>query len=323
MAFRTCQVYNAAVNPYPARIEELHLHLEAKFGQRDRQATEIILACLLPAYPWLIIETDYPLREFRNAWFSFAPNVRSLSGLRVLHNRKQDLVLTEWLKHEGAQFFVEPEWRRLALGSNRPMTPILYNELMGRCLRLRVDHPRSAMLPSREADERELRRLVSRVLDPSMRTECHPTLPSSTWYWCELLQKVMLRPGSWEHVTSGIYQISRNVASLHNDPSKPFDLYAAERVMRDSIHPTTYKILQLVGKEKKDILKSWEAYKNSGVGNTRTVTNEVLRLHNEGLIVTRSKTVHRGKHAHYPWKYEIADPAVTKLLDRNTRILVP
>jgi hypothetical protein len=35
------------VNPYPERIDELHEFLATRYGQRDRQATEILLACIM------------------------------------------------------------------------------------------------------------------------------------------------------------------------------------------------------------------------------------------------------------------------------------
>ena len=118
-----CQVYNEPMNPFPDRIEELHEHLERRYCLRDRQATEILLASLLPVSatgrirPWITVETDYPNRDMTTAWLSFGGEAPAfaMSSARVLRYKPAEELIQSLLNRRSsgsAGILVESEWRR-------------------------------------------------------------------------------------------------------------------------------------------------------------------------------------------------------------------
>jgi len=63
------------MNPYRPGSKNFINGWRPRFGQKDRQATEVLLTALLDPKltrrkrPWLIVETDYPSRDTSEAWF--------------------------------------------------------------------------------------------------------------------------------------------------------------------------------------------------------------------------------------------------------------
>src|SRR6266478_2143028 len=242
------------MNPYPDLIEELHQWLESRFGQKDREATEIVLAAMPPKAvtgmdrPWLIIETDYLNRDCQDAWFALGGEVPALSMAlpRLLRREPMERLLQEWIatRRVGSPgIWVEAEWRRLpsyGRGSTLQSTTswAIFNAL---CVRLRVAHPKSdRILGPRAREEREeLGRLARRVLDGSLRSSSGATslalrgAPSGMLYWVELAQKLSNRQWDWESLVQNLAGVARGIAVLYGD-GRPPDWTAAERLLRDS-----------------------------------------------------------------------------------------
>ena len=202
------------MNPYPARIDELHDWLARRYGQHDRQATEIALCALLPpiadapARPWVIIETDWLNHDTADAWFDFGIDesypdgvvrgtVRSMSAPRYMRwDKARTEILQEWIDRKAAGahgLFVDPGWKvanvahdgieRGSRGSIdypgwRMRTAQAYQRLIAMSVRLRVDYPKSdrGVRPVNERfnDRAELRRLAARVLDMDHRSARTP-----------------------------------------------------------------------------------------------------------------------------------------------------
>jgi len=323
------------MNVYPDRIEELHDWLARRYGHKDKQATEILLASMLPesllgrVRPWIILETDYPSRSFADAWFAFgdiqANVVRSLSTCRVVHARQRFDMLQAWIgcKAAGqAGLLVEPEWRTLPYAGpgNRMLTDISsYKVLLSSCVRLRVQHPKGhhnlEPMDVREADRRELARLAGRVMDSQMRASHASVLasarqqakpPDSLAYWCELAQVIAPMQTDWEALTSGLIAIAEGISVLYND-GRPGDWAASERVLRDCIPYFTETLLWNVIGQKVGMLASTRALSAAGVDrHVRTNSREIKRL--KGLGVLR--------------QVASGEAAWISLLDRQKRILV-
>ena len=230
------------MNPYPERIQELHDHLRGVWSQRDTQATEILLAALLPASltrmrrPWLIVETDYLSRDTSGAWFSFGQpeyvQARSLGTPRSMRARDcrqwSDNVLAEDpLDQPGV--FVDAEWRVLPNKSKSATAIASYYALLARCVHLRVAQPKSGIgvrtMNAREADRLELARLARRVLDSQHRSSIAHSTPSgvllasgtppqSLYYWSELVQKLAPAQVDWECLTGSIAAVAHGIATL-------------------------------------------------------------------------------------------------------------
>lgn len=289
------------MNPYPARIEELHNHLESRYGQRDRQATEILLCALLPtpitraARPWFVIETDYPSRDTSDAWFSFGGivPVMSLAAARVQRNDQREQMINVWLaarQIDETGLFVDAEWRRLThLQAGRAHPSLFvssYGLLMSRCLRLRVEYPKGghAARLDKEADKTELARLTRRVLDNEHRspaTSAAP-VPAGMYYWCELLQRLSTLQTDWDALIGSLAATARNVSILYNDPvARQPDWHTVERLIRDMVNYTTAYIVRQCGEKKKP--RAWDTY-NDGYKLNRDWNREIARLRREGVI---------------------------------------
>jgi hypothetical protein len=332
------------MNPYPDRLAELHYHLETKYSQKDRQATEILLSCLLdPAVtqmrrPWLILETDWYSRECEDAWFSFGLlNVaRSLSTPRVQRAQKCESIVQDWIAERRSGqpgIFVESEWRRLPVdskGTNRFNALHSYTTLLSMCVRLRAAHPRSVrgLRADADADRQELARLTQRVLDNTWRAkgavapfEPHARdVPASFMYWCELLQKLAPMQTDWESLTGGLAAIARGIALLWSDGRKP-DWQAAERVMRDCVHCVTEEIMRQTALPKAQGIDAAAALRRSGIQLGNHVGNEIKRLHREGIILRRQNYKDRDPYQNHPWKFRISIRDWADLMDRTKRIL--
>ena len=316
------------MNPYPERLEELHIWLGARYNQYDRQATEVLLAALLPPEltrtrrPWIIIETDYPSRDCSDAWFSFGGEavVHSLSVPRVLRCAPSEEIVRNWVElrsTDAAGLFVESEWRRIMKIGRGAMSTFRgnYQHLMSVCLRLRVAHPKGdyAVRVDRDADRLELGRLVRRVLDSSLRPARKPSEtardrpPASFLYWCELLQRVAPYLTDWEMLTGGLAAVARGIAILYSD-GRPPDWAAVDRIMRDCINPCTYQIMSQAADHKRAnrVADFW-----SKDDEIRNVKNEIKRLYREGVLVM---TRHYRPHG-------LAASEWRELIDRSKPIL--
>lgn len=334
------------MNPYPDRLAELHYHLETRYGQKDRQATEILLACLLdPAVttmrrPWIILETDWPSRDCEDAWFSFGlteATARSLSTPRVLRSQAREVMVQSWIGERrlgGVGLFVESEWRHLPFdnkGGSLFATPHSYVILLSMCVRLRVQHPRSdrCLRAGMEADRAELARLTQRVLDNSFRAgnassspfdpHAHD-VPGSFKYWCELLQRIAPMQTDWESLAGGIAAIARGIALLWGDGRRP-DWQAAERVMRDCVHSVTEEILRQTALPKGAGIEAAANMRRNGQHMRLHMGDEIKRLHREGVILRRHNYKDRDPHNNHPWKFRLSIRDWADLMDRSKRIL--
>ena len=292
----------ASLNPYPQRLEDLHIHLERKYGQTDREATEVLLAALLPpsltsaAPPWIVIETDYPNRDTRDAWFSFGgiAHVEPLATARVSHPRIREKILGMWLQSKQAGMpglYVDSEWRRLTHLTVRGSYPTIavntYGTFQSQCLRLRVAYPKGAHGADcdREVHHAELARLTRRVLDNDHRTmkPCVEPPPRGMYYWCELLQKLSTLQTDWDAMVAGLAATVRSTCMLYNDPvAHPPDWTVAERMVRDMVNWSTTWILEQCSKKKNP--RAWDTYMTTGYNLNRAWNAEIRRLRREGVI---------------------------------------
>jgi hypothetical protein len=323
------------MNPYPRRIAELHDHLERRYGQRDRQATEILLASLLDRdllrarRAWIVLETDYPSRDVSPespAWFMFGGEnrtVESMSSLRTLARRYRVTNVTEqWLKDRetAARTLVESEWRRLQqkIAYVNAMTVFGYQCLMATSIRLRADYPRGDFIlrPDREADRMELARLARRVLSSDHR-DSRPMIanedriPAGLMYWCELLQKLCPMQTDWETLIGSLTSIARGISILYADGREP-DWAAAERIMRDSIHATTRWIIEECIKYDGRGGADGLGLRSRGMSvNDREhdIYSEIKRLLLEQVLVGRQR-------------YRVSAVCWRELIGRDTRILI-
>ena len=343
------------MNPYPDRIAELHSHLAGVWSQRDTQATEILLAALLPASltrmrrPWLIVETDYLSRDTSNTWFSFGMpeyvHARSLAVPRSVRARDcrqwSDNVLAED-PFDQPGVFVDAEWRVLP-NKYKCVTAIAsYYALLARCVHLRVAQPRSDIgvrtMNARESDRLELARLSRRVLDSQHRQHRSPVAhstpsgvllasqsqgvtaaPQSLYYWSELAQKLAPVQHDWECLTGSVAAVAHGITTLYNDNRAP-DWSAAERVLRDTI---PYATTRLILEASHGPVAARMAHIQSGgvIGSGERVTVELKRLEREGVL-TKRRGHHKVLAGAVAERYKVAHADWVTLLDRNERILV-
>ena len=330
------------VNPYPARIRELHDWLAARYCQTDTQGIDILLAAMLPQSvtrvkcPWIILETDYPSRDTFDGWFNFGsdgaegelPLSKSLVIPRVLRRRFHSDIVHKWVEERPAgtpSLFVEPEWRRLPFsGRHQYSYDHIYAVLLSQCIRLRVVHPRGdqGMRLDRTADKLELARLTRRVIDCEFRQPIDPTIkaPSSFLYWCELLQRIAPQFTDWEALTGQIAAVARGISLLYSD-GRPPDWTAAERVIRDSIPYPTYDLLDRIANNttiSKTGGTAWSMYPiQDGPMRYKVMVDEFPRLLGVGILTRKKKTP---KMRGFPYSLNLPD--IRPLLDREKRILL-
>lgn len=334
------------MNPYPDRIAELHNWLEARYGQRDRQATEVLLSQLLSRdvsrtrSPWIVLETDYPNRDTADAWFSFGgeykPQPRSLATARVCRAQRCEAILLNWLAERRTgtpALFVEAEWRRLPAsghGAKLMMVTHSYGALLAQCIRLRCAHPKGdhAVRMEREQDAQELARLTRRVLYNDYRNDTaalaatmQNPAPGSLFYWCELVQKAAPLQGDWETLTGGLATIARNIALLYNDGRKP-DWRAAERTMRDTIPYAVEWLLGQTSLDRKRGIQAFRLFRESGYGLDAPLTREIRRLNRDGVLLARRNMQATDSYRYHPWKYRLGSKDWHDLVDRTKEILV-
>ena len=338
------------MNPYPERIAELHAHLAAVWSQRDTQATEILLAALLPASltrmrrPWLIVETDYLSRDTSAAWFSLGMpeyvHARSLAVPRSVRARDcrqwSDNVLAED-PFDQPGVFVDAEWRVLPNRYKCVTAIASYYALLARCVHLRVAQPKSDIgvrtMNARESDRLELARLARRVLDSQHRSPvAHSTpqgvllagasadtAPQSLYYWSELVQKLAPAQVEWECLTGSIAAVAHGIATLYNDGRAP-DWFAAERGLRDTV---PYATTRLILEASHGPVAARMAHIQSGgvTGSGERVTVELKRLEREGVL-TKRRGHHKVLAGAVAERYKVAHRDWVTLIDRNERILV-
>jgi hypothetical protein len=326
------------LNPYPARIEELHHHLEHVYGQRDRQATEALLAALLDpavtraARPSFIIETDAPYRTFADDWFGFGgiAQPESLANGRVKRQAHREYIMNEWLRLGEAgeiRLYVESEWRRLPLLAELRWQgmSVAYNMLMGRSLRIRVEYPKNARATrtdqERGRDRAELERLTARVLDNAHRTELSTvpstapfTVPPDMLFWAELTQKAAHYARAWDALVGGITTTVRNVCMLYNEPARPADWTMAERLLRDRINFTTTHMILVAarGGDMGEECPPWDDYHAMGRSLLRWWRQELARLTIAKVLRGQGDVVHR--------KYSLGAKEWGVLIDRSKRM---
>ena len=329
------------MNPYLERLSDLHQWLECRYGQRDRQATEVLLGALLPREilkaksPWMVLETDYPSRDTLDGWFSlggeFRPQPHSLAFARIQRATRCEGILQDWWKDRQAGrpgLFIEAEWRRLP-GSGKGATLLMqthsYGALLATCLRLRVAYPKGdhAARMQKQEDDAELARLTRRVLDCSHRTtvERKSNLPSGFLYWCEMLQKVAPLQTDWESLTGGLATIARSIALLYND-GRPPDWQAAERVMRDCVPWVNEWILGQTALDRGRGIKAYQMFVQSGHTLDKPLVAEIRRLSREGVLLARQSYRSADHYRYHPWRYRLASQDWRTLVNREERILV-
>lgn len=344
------------MNPYPERIEELHLHLERVFGQKDRQATEILLAALIPREtlgrdrPWIIIETDWPRRDCEDAWFAFGgvARPRSLAIPRVYRWRECEALCAEWIegKAKGNHgIFVESEWRVLNDFDSRwrnrggtAGTPTAYRTLVSQCVRLRVAAPYGplALQPDKTAALLELARLSTRVLDGEWRTSRHSppriSAPKSFLYWSEIVRTLAPAQTDFDAMASAFVAAALGIPLLYMDGRAP-DWSAVERLMRDTVHQATHEILRQTALKRSEGVQAFSRWLKSGdVRRTGraggggsasgTAGAEIKRLLSLGILAARRNWKPRDPYLNHPWKYRVANRDYADFIDRGKTILV-
>lgn len=298
---------SAMTNVYPDRIEELHQWLELRYGHKDRQATEVLLAALLPTTltarprPWIVIETDWPSRVFADAWFSFGDLaiVRSLAMPRALRTRDREPIFMAWLNARakgGTGLLVECDWTKLPRNGGGGVRQLLdggggYRTLLAGCVRLRVQAPKGphglGSEEQRHADRVELARLASRVVDSTLRSALTPrtfVVSQSDFlkYWCELVQMVAPLQTDWDALIGSVAAIAHGIGVLRNDGAP--DWPAAERVLRDCIPWYTEKILAAAFKHQLQGRQSKPLALKAGLQLDLTSRKEIKRLAACGVI---------------------------------------
>lgn len=339
----TCQVLKRGIvlgmNPYPDRINDLHNFLEREYGQKDRQATEILLSCLLEEKitqtksPRLIIETDYPSLDTSGAWFSLGLNnwVQPLALARINRRQASEELVQSWLRveQEGRRlFFVDAEWRRMPTsghGARLLMMTHAYGILLSQCLRLRVEYPKGIFSTqiNRDGKIQELNALTYRVLDNQFRDygNAHSAQPPASFlYYCELLQKLAPMQSDWDVLVGGLVTITRNITLLYND-GRPSDWAAATRVMRDCIPYTTRWILEHVNEARHKGINSMRLFRQSGQSLDRPFVAEVRRLAREGVLQVEERFKPNDPYAYNPWRYKFRHSDYENLLRRDIDIL--
>ena len=343
------------MNPYPERIEELHEFLAARYGQRDREATEILLACLLDSTiagvrkPWLILETDFMSRETEPGWFSFGGTAatRSIASVRIERPARAQELITEWFDERSNNpnrdgIFVEAEYRSGApprrtrryysaepFATYRAAVRDQYTLLLATTLRLRVAYPKGgiALRGTDCNDHAELGKLARRALDNSFRNRItHPLpVPDGFLYWCEVMQKLAPQMNDWDALTGQIAAVGRNVPLLYND-GRPFDKRSAERIIRDVIPHATREIMEETirgaGKGLTDMTIMTKSARASRTEPEMWMRREMSRLIQLRAIDTRPLL--RGKSTqflYHPWRYEIAAEEYRRLIDRTGELL--
>lgn len=345
-----------SMNPYPDRLEELHCWLADRFGQRDRQATEILLSGQLsrPGQsrpPWLIIETDYPSRDMTSGWFSFGGQVKALSMAvpRVQRSQVCEEIMQGWLADRSVGrcgLFVESEWRKPPRLSpvqmwgkfgHRAQRTHTYAILLSQCIRVRVEHPRTdhVIRDGREADLRELGRLTGRVLDCYMRSNQTPNgsalispgqatwqgagpsdVPKSFLYWCELLQRIAPLQTDWESLLMNLSGVARGIGYLRGDGVA--DWAAALRCFRDCVPALAVELMLEAAVGRVAGRERLKSYKQSGRGEDTVMVEEVKRLHAAGVLLARRNFVKvNDGYRWHPWRYRIGSQDWRDLIDRS------
>lgn len=338
------------MNPYPERIDDLHNWLRNRYGVTDTQAVDVLLASRLPreitlaSPPWIMLETDYPSREFSSAWFAFggAVDPRAMAQVRVERSRVSDLMLREWLAtraNNSPLLVVESEWRKLPgeLRGRGTRIERSYRSLQAYVIRLRTAYPKSdfALRMNRDADRIELERLARRVLDcshrsppaASMLAAWERSVPASLLYWCELLQKVNPFLCDWESLTGSLAAVARGVALLYGGERDP-DWLAVDRLLRDNIHDMTAWIMREADSKIAVGRKAYDLFRASGRASDEPLVAEVRRLNREGVLLARQgreRMPHKDSYGlvgkFHPWRYRLASGEWREMLDRDKEIL--
>ena len=340
------------MNIYPARIAELHTFLEDNYGHKDRQATEILLTCLLQPRvtgrlrPWVIVETDWPRRTTADAWFSFGLGVDLARPLAVprgmLTLRESGRAIDSWCDgyvRGDIGLFVEPNYKRadhdrrgqraggpMAHGS-RWLNDTAYRRLMALCVRLRVADPLGPYglkTPDEQAAvTNELGRLTRRVLDSDLRALSRPkvadnaqTRPDSLLYWSELLLKLAPLQTDWPVMTSHLSAAAHGVPVLYDD-GRDIDWCHAERLLRDTIPWQTREILEAV-------IDYRRIPADASRGQRRidpNVAGEIERLRSVGIVAPRRVLKPGDPGANRTDRYKLTDGDWKLLIDRREKII--
>lgn len=213
-----------------ARLDELYAFMKRVYRVDDPVAIDVLLACRVESTipkPTLLLEADCFTRDFGGCWFAFGspPWPQSLAYLRT--QRARDL----HAKFDNREFrrgvFIEPEYEtplRTHRGCIYEEWDVFYQD----ALSLRVAYPKTG-----EGDTRELKRLVDRALDKSVRdwTTIQKGLGPFT-YWAELLTHIVPRLRSWDDVRRNMLAV---IARLSNIQEKMEVQSHLKRLLQDSV----------------------------------------------------------------------------------------
>lgn len=239
---------------YGPRIEDLLDFMRSEMGVIDRQAIRIWLSCLLPAqkgssYPqaWVALETNYST-PFT---FTYLNKDRVFDFLSLTRERpraaKQTIANMTALRWEPFTL-LDSTWRRPVRGINTFRHP--YFDFRHVALKVRVDSPLGPLPPVSKF--RELGAMIDTILDPHGRPE---DLLPSPWVCPERIVsmgKLLVDLNvdyldHWMSVYRNISMLIRAHANLHGrtEPEED-DIWAGERVLRNSVRIWVYKILEIL-----------------------------------------------------------------------------
>ena len=333
------------------RLEELHEHLERRWGQRDRVATEILIGLMLrpsdvstvpgAVAPWLILETDYPRREFSQSWFSWLPDLRSMASIRLSHWRQRIDIYNELETLRSIDprplVLVEAEWRRPQVRTHHDLD--MTKTVLNRCLNLRVEHPRMVTTPD-DNDIETLRRLVNRVIDH----DYHATVASAAGRigviddrlidvsaaaaavapWVERLQRLNRHPQDWDTMMRSLRWIAGAMAYLHSADTAALSSVSVsyERLLRDMVPwPTRVLLMGMRAEGDTRYMKEYETYVRTANITKEYVYKEIRRLASEGVVTARNMKIHScDPRVRAPYKWRLADDTYWRLMDYDQRL---
>jgi hypothetical protein len=224
----------------------------------DRVALEILLsalvACPRTSALWLVLETNWFLRDCAPAWFAFAGHWRpeSLPLLRAMRSRNGNALIATWLNEpHQARLFIECDydWR---LPRYRSISEIRF--LLAKSLRLRVVSTfdgASRPIDEQQAERRtdQLRALTADILqDPAGTRPINPPSwvePPAFLYQTELTVRLAGRNSDYGQTAVAFRSLAVRCAFLYGrTETDESDWRLLARVAADMIPPWVRRAIE-------------------------------------------------------------------------------
>jgi hypothetical protein len=243
---------------WSARLDDLAFHLATQYRIEDRAAVEILLsalvACPRTSAPWLVLETNWFLRDCESGWFSLGGvwQPGSLPLLRAMRSRNANSLIATWLNEPPqGRLFVECDYDG-RLPRYRAVSEIRF--LLARSLRLRVASTPDGV--TRPADERagetradQLRALAASVLDDPVgaRSPDPPAWrePANFLYHTEVTVRLAARHSDYGQTAIALRSLAIRHAHLYGRmETDEEDWSLLARVAADSVPPWIRRAIQ-------------------------------------------------------------------------------